>query len=95
MLSYYIITCTCFQFQPVAATPPIKVEPVEEEITPTASREDSPAPECPDKIPVFKNKNFVVCLYMHVVMVLIPYVETTNRVVTGMDSTVVEGLEET
>lgn len=38
----------------------VKIEPVEE-ITPTASREDSPAPsECMDKIPVFKNKNFVV-----------------------------------
>ncbi|CAG2230545.1 IES6 [Mytilus edulis] len=42
-----------------AAPVTVKIEPVEE-ITPTASREDSPAPsECMDKIPVFKNKNFV------------------------------------
>ncbi|XP_063421430.1 INO80 complex subunit C-like [Mytilus trossulus] len=46
---------------PVVAAAPVtvKIEPVEE-MTPTASREDSPAPsECMDKIPVFKNKNFV------------------------------------
>lgn len=54
-----------FYWQPAVAAAPaapvtVKIEPVEE-ITPTASREDSPAPsECMDKIPVFKNKNFVV-----------------------------------
>lgn len=57
--SFYLIP---FLWQPVVAAAPVtvKIEPVEE-ITPTASREDSPAPsECMDKIPVFKNKNFVV-----------------------------------
>lgn len=40
----------------------IKVEP-ETETKPAVSREESPAPpECPDKIPVFKDKNFVVSL---------------------------------
>ena len=42
-----------------AAVSNIKVEP-ETEIKPAVSREESPAPpECPDKIPVFKDKNFV------------------------------------